>query len=197
VSPPLPQKCRVLVVECNRETLDEISDAIRDNFGVETEGVLIQTLEERPESAPRYLVDKNFVVCGFNHIAEFNRVLPECRLDIIPVLFKPYVRFINELLKLPPGTKVACSCVNQRSSETFDRHLQFSEGRSLKKVYIGLDQVQELPELLDDCDVVFATSYVYDRLRALLGNRKRVVKVDLSIDPQSMELIREKIQTLS
>jgi DNA-binding transcriptional regulator YhcF (GntR family) len=196
VSPQRTAKYRILVVECNRETMDEISNAIRDNFGIETEGVLIQTLESKPDSAPLYLEDKEFVVCGFNHIAEFTRIFPDCRLDIIPVLFKPYVRFINELLKLPPGTKVGCSCVNQRSSETFDRNLQFSEGRSLKKVYVGLDQVQELPELLEDCDVVFATSYVYDRIRELLGNDKRIVKVDLSIDPQSIELIREKIQTL-
>ena len=196
VSPPRPWKCRVLVVDCNRETLDDVAGTIKDNFNVEVETVLIQTLEKRPESARLHLLDKDFVVCGFNHIAEFQRALPTCTLDVIPVLFKPYVRFINELLKLPPGTKVACSCVNQRSTETFDKNLQFSEGRSLKKVYVGYDRLQELPELLNGCDVVFATSYVYDQVRNMLGNRKRVVKVDLSIDTQSIELIREKINSL-
>ena len=196
VSQPRPEKCRILVVECNHETLNQIAEAIKDNFDIDAERVLIQTLENSPESVPHYLLDKDFVVCGFNHIEEFQRALPACTLDVIPVLFKPYVRFINELLKLPPGTKVACSCVNQRSTETFDRNLQFSDGRSLRKVYVGFDRLQELPDLLDGCDVVFATSYVYDQIKNMLGSKKRVVKVDLSIDTQSIELICEKINSL-
>jgi DNA-binding transcriptional regulator YhcF (GntR family) len=196
VSPPQPGKCRVLVVECNQETLEDIEGAIRDNFNVHTQGVLIQALEKRSETASLYLKDKDVVVCGFNHITEFQHIFPDCTLDVIPVLFKPYVRLINELLKLPPDTKVAFSCVNQRSTETFDKNLQFSKGRSLKKVYVGLDRLQELPEILDDCEVVFATSYVYDQIKDMLGDTKRLVKVDISIDPQSIELIREKINSL-
>jgi hypothetical protein len=106
------------------------------------------------------------------------------------------VHFINELLKLPPGTKVGFSCVNQRSTETFHKNLEFTKGRSLKKVYVGLDRLEELPDLLDGCDAVFATSYVYDRVKGLLGESKMVRRVDISIDPQSVELIREKIYSL-
>jgi len=134
------------------------------------------------EAVNQFLKNQFEKMCGFNHIKEFQKALPSCALDIVPVLFKPYVRFINELLKLPPGTKVACSCVNQRSTETFDRNLQFSEGRSLRKVYVGFDRLQELPDLLEGCDVVFASSYVYEQIKNMLGSKKRVAKVDLSID---------------
>ena len=45
--------------------------------------------------------------------------------------------------------------------------------------------------MLDQCDVVFATEYVYDRVREMVGQNKRVIRVSINVDADNVELIRE------
>jgi hypothetical protein len=45
--------------------------------------------------------------------------------------------------------------------------------------------------MLDPCDVVFATEYVYDRIREMVGQEKRLPRVSISVDEDNIEMIRE------
>ena len=180
---------RILVVECSQEAIDHITDRLTRDLEVEAEGVVIQDLEKNPEQAPQMLREKDLVVCGMNHVEEFKRVVPGCDVEVLAVMLKPHMRVVNELLRLPAGSTVGFTCASQRGTETL--RVPFAGGSSLTKIWAGLNNPKGLKKMLDQCDVVFATEYVYDRVREMVGQKKRVIRVSIHVDADNVELIRE------
>ncbi len=185
--------CRVLVVECNQEAIDHISATLRRDLSVETTGLLIQDLESDPSLATRQLPDADLIVCGLNHLEEFRKVVPSSPVEMVAVLLKPEIRIMNELMQLPPGTTVGFTCATQRSTETFYREAIFSGGSTLFRIWAGLDNQAELQKLLEKCQVIFASGYVYERILQMTDATKRVIKVELNIDQANINLIRERL----
>ena len=61
----------------------------------------------------------------------------------------------------------------------------------MTKIWAGFDNTRALRKMIDQCDVVFATEYVYDRVREMAGETKRVIRVSINVDADNVELIRE------
>ena len=51
----------------------------------------------------------------------------------------------------------------------------------------------ELQRLLERCQVIFASHYVYDRIVSLVDSDRRVIEVKLTIDQGNIDLIRERL----
>ena len=187
---------RILVVDCNKETIDHISNTLEKELSVEVEGVLIQDLEADIERAYGYLKGKHLVVCGFNHVEEFRKAVPNCDVKMVAMMLKPDIRIMHELMQIPPGAKVGYCCANQRSTETFYRSSFFSSGSSLTRILVGADQPGKVKAMLDECDPVFVTGYIYERMKELIKPGTRLIRVDLSIDPANIELIREQLGSI-
>jgi len=185
--------CRILVVDCNKEVIDHISNTLERELSVEVESVLIQDLEADIKKACGYLKDKHLVVCGFNHIEEFKKAVPNCDVKMVAIMLKPDIRIMHEMMQIPPGTKVGYCCANQRSTETFYRSSFFSGGSSLTRILVGVDQPSKVKAMLDECDTVFVTGYIYERMQKLIKPNTRLIRVDLSIDPANIDLIREQL----
>lgn len=183
---------RVLVIDCNQETIDYLCGLVAE-LHVEVEGAFIQDIEKDSDKSLQLLKNKDLVVCGFNHVEEFRRALPACDREVVAVLLKPDIRIMNEIVRIPAGTRVGYCCANQRSTETFFNTSYFSDGKELTRVLVGLDQELQVKKMLSTCEVVFATGFVYDRLREALGPAARLIRVDLSVDPGNVELIRERL----
>ncbi|MGO9119998.1 MAG: GntR family transcriptional regulator [Desulfomonilaceae bacterium] len=184
---------RVLVVECNQEALDDISATLRRDLSVQTTNALIQDLESNPRLATEQLSGVDLIVCGFNHVEELKKVVPQPPVEVVAVLLKPELRILNELMQLPPGTAVGFTCANQRSTETFYREAILSGGSTLIKIWAGLDQGSELQNMLDKCQIIYASHYVYDRVIHMTDANRRVIKVQLTIDQANINLIRERL----
>jgi DNA-binding transcriptional regulator YhcF (GntR family) len=184
---------RVLVVECNQPSLETISRALMSEFPVQTSEVLIQHLEKEPNRFKELLSDVDLVVCGLNHLEELKTIAPDMDVEVVGVLFQPHIQVMNELMSLPKGTKVGLTCVNQRSTESFFKKIIFDGGSSLTKMWAGQDNIDGLRKLVDHCQVIFATNFVYDTIVSMAGSGTRVVKVNLSVDKANLELVRERL----
>ncbi len=182
---------RVLVVECSREAIDDISETLARELEVEAEGAVIQELERDPEAALELLEGKDLVVCGMNHVEELKRAVPVCDVEVLAVMLKPHMRVVNELLRLPKGSTVGFTCASQRGTENLQ--IPFGGGSTLTKIWAGYDNTRGLRKMIDQCDVVFATNYVYDRVRKMVGRKKRVIQVSINVDADNIELIREHL----
>ncbi len=184
---------RVLVVECNQPGLEMISAALKSEFSAETNEVLVQDLESQPYLLGELLSGVDLVVCGLNHVEDLRRITPNIDVEIVGVLFKPHIEVMNELMRLPRGTKVGLTCVNQRSTESFFKEIIFSGGSSVTKMWAGQDNVEGLQRLVDQCQVIFATNFVYDRIVSMARPCTRVVKFNLSLDRANLDLVRERL----
>jgi DNA-binding transcriptional regulator YhcF (GntR family) len=191
---PDTEGCRVAVVECNYEAIEDISAKLRGQLLVETVGVPIQDLESDPGRASHMLTNIDLIVCGFNHLEELRKVVPEPPVEVVAVLLKPELRIMNELMRLPAGTTVGFTCANQRGTETFYREAIFSGGSSIIKIWAGLDNQEGVQDVLDKCQVIYASTYVYDRIIQMTNSNHRVIKVELSIDQSNIDLIRDRLR---
>ncbi len=184
---------KILVVDCNYDVIEQISETIKKALGVKTEGRLIQEIESDPETSEKLIAEKDLVVCGFNHFEELRRALPSIEKDVVAVVLNPDIQIIKEVMKIPAGSTVGYCCANQRSTETAFRKEIFSGGREVKRIFVGAERVDELKEMLKKCSTVFATSYVYDKIKKMIPRKTRLVCVTFLIDPKNIELINETL----
>jgi DNA-binding transcriptional regulator YhcF (GntR family) len=186
-------KKRILVVDCNDEVVSYLCDKLSEEFGVQAEGVLIQELEMDRKAALAFFKDKDLVVCGFNHLEELKSAVPHSNVEVVAVLFHVDAKVINALIQLPEGTRVGCVCANQRSTETFYNSAYFSGGKELKRILAGYDNSKKLEKVVRECDVIFATYVVYDRMKELVRPHQKLINVNITVDSSNMDLIRERV----
>ena len=188
-------KKHVLVVDCNDEVIRYISEKIEKAFGAKTKGILIQEIEDDPQAALALFEGQDLVVCGFNHLEELGRALPDIadRVEVVAVLLQVDASVINALAKLPEGICIGCICANQRSTETLYNSAYFSMGRQLKRILAGLDNSRELQRLVGECDVIFATHLITQRVQPLIKAHQRLIPVTITLDQSSLALVGEKL----
>ena len=194
IAPMACPKKSILVVDCNDEVISYLCNKIRNEIGVHAQGVLIQELESDPAGVEAFFSGKDLVVCGFNHIKELSIVAPDPGVEVVAVLLQMDARIIHMISKLPEGTRVGYVCANQRSTETFFNSAYFSGGKELKRILAGYDNSEKLKEVVRDCDMIFATNFVFDRMKELVGPDQNLVSITLSVDSTSMDLIRETLR---
>lgn len=185
-----------LVVECNMEALNDISATLQKVLGIQTRTMLMDDLETSPEESFQICLEVDIVVCGFNHIGEFNAIIPNPPCDVVGVLLKPNLLILNELTRLDAGTRVGFICATSRSTRTFYKDFLLDAGGTrLSVAWMGMDEPDGVRELIRTCEVIFATNYVYDRVFSLAGDGVRLVRVDLSIDPANIQLVKESLKS--
>jgi GntR family transcriptional regulator len=187
------EAAQVLVVDCNDEAIAYMCETLENELPVKTTGALIQELEKDQPEVTAPIHHKDLIVCGFNHVQELKVALIQCDVEIVPLMLKPDFGVMNEMLRLPDGTRVGYCCANQRSTETFFRSSFFSGGTELRKIYAGLENSDVLKEMLVQCEVIFASNFVFDRVRAMVGPETRLLRVELTVDQANIDLVRERL----
>lgn len=183
----------ILVVDCNDEVVQYLCSTISEAFGVHTQGVLIQELEKDESAALALFEGKDLVVCGLNHMQELQRAVPNLDVEVIAVLLQVDAKVINLLAQLPAGSKVGYVCANQRSTETLYNSAYFSGGKELRRILAGYDNSKKLRQLVRECDVIFVTGFVYDRMQKLVRPHQKLIRVNITVDSSSVDLIRERL----
>lgn len=187
---------KVLVVECNLEALKDLAKALENELGLKTQTAYIQELEADPKTARELAGQADLVVCGFNHLEEFLRAVPDSPAPAVPVMLAPDASIVKELAGLPAGTKVGMVCANQRSTEALYRHQVFHSGASIHRMLVPLEDLEAMKKLAKDCNLILASYMVYDQVSKLAGAHAKVVKVDLTPDPAGLAAVRESLAHL-
>jgi GntR family transcriptional regulator len=186
---------KVLVVECNEEALKDLARALEKELGLKTETAYIQEIEADPQAAQAMAGKVDLVVCGFNHLEEYLRAVPDSPAPALPVMLAPDAGIVTSIVKelsgLPAGAKVGMVCANQRSTEALYRHQVFHSGASLQRLLVPLDDAEAMKKLCQDCNLILASYMVYEQVKKLAGKKCKVVKVDLTPDPAALAAVRE------
>ncbi len=187
---------KVLVVECNSEALKDLSKALETELGLITETAYIQELEADPKTARELASKVDLVVCGFNHLGEFQQAVPDSPAPAVPVMLAPDASIIKELASLPAGTKVGMVCANQRSTQALYRHQVFHCGASVHRLLAPLEDTKAMKKVCQECNLILASYMVYEQVKKLAATNTKVMKVDLTPDPAGLAAVRESLARL-
>jgi GntR family transcriptional regulator len=187
----------VLVVWCNDQSLSEVSRALEAGLGVRTRTAWVTELQQNPEAAARYFRGVDLVVTSVNYLKTVTPLAQVYGVEVLGIMLTSMTRIINELAALEPGATLGVSCVNQMASESTERMVRLSSGNNLKTIWAGADDTQRLKEMLAQCRVVLATSYVYQRVRRLAGPDQKIINLKVRFTAAHMEMVKERLEQIS
>lgn len=104
---------KVAVVECNPETLSQISEQLRHTSGVDLYSYMLENIKEYP-----YKLSEEFdlIVTTSSHAEYLENVLP-VRKKIARIALRPSPRCLSHIIKLRPGEKIGIIGYSPRFSE--------------------------------------------------------------------------------
>lgn len=180
---------KVILIDCNYEVLETLDAKLKAHLAVETRFMLIQDIQALPDQFEKQAADYDLVLCGMNHLEELRQAVTDLPIHTIGFLVRTDFHIMNQILQLPPGTKVGYCCISNKSSRAFFSSTLFPSGTELTKYYVGIGDKERIGEMFKACQVIFATHYVYDQLLKNFPEAQNVHRVELDIDHQNFEYI--------
>ena len=180
---------KVILVDCNYEVLESLDEKLKSHIPIETHLTLIQDIQELPGKFKKRVMENDFILCGMNHMEELTAAVSSLPVPLIGFMIRTDFHIMNRILQLPAGTKVGYCCISQKSSKAFFTSSLFPSGTELIRYHAGIGDEKALTSMLTECQLVFATHYVYDRLINHFPNAEHIHRVDLDIDPQNFDYI--------
>ncbi|MCF6246124.1 MAG: GntR family transcriptional regulator [Desulfobacula sp.] len=190
---------KVILIDCNYEILNSIDAKIKTKYPIESHLMLIQDIQTLPGKFSNRIKEYDLILCGMNHLQDLNSAVPELSIQTIGFLIRTNFYIMDQILQLPAGTTVGYCCISQKSSKAFFKSTMFSSKTTLNRIHAGIDDIDIIQTMLDSCQIIFATHYVYDILIERISNtrkiqrqkiqRQKIQRVNLDIDPQNFEYI--------
>lgn len=184
---------KVVVVDCNEPLIEYLRQQIAEDLKIQTEGVLIQEIENHPGTFKNLFGTSVLVVCGFNHVQELLKALPMLEEKVVAVTLQLDTVVLDAVMNLPAGTKVGYVCVNRRSAETIYNSAVFSGHKRLTRIIAGLNDLELLNKAMDECDIVYITSFANERVALQARPGQKLISVDITLSSDNMELIRKGV----
>ncbi len=184
---------KVILIDCNYEVLEALDKKIKDQCHIDSHFMLIQDIEKFPKKFLKRAKKYDFIICGMNHLQELKTAIPELPVETIGFTIKTDFEILNQMVQLPPGTQVGYCCLSKKSAAAFFKAAALSSGSALKRVHVGINDKKGILAMLESCDVIFATNYVYDTLVQNFKPQKTIHRVDLDIDSANIDFIVSRL----
>ncbi len=189
---------RVILVDCNFEVLETLDKRIQEKtisrFPVTTRPLLIQEIEKNPSAFLEQAKKVDLVICGMNHLEELMTAVPNTPVEILGFFIRTDFKIMNQIMQLPPGTRTGYCCISNKSATAFFKKAAFSSGSRLERRHVGIDDKKAVQDMLETCNPVFATHYVYEQLLAGAPSNTNIIRVDLDIDLESLDFIISRLE---
>ena len=184
---------KTIMIDCNYEVLETLDEKIKSRCNIKSHFMLIQDIKKFPGKFIKRAKEYDLIICGMNHMEELKVAVPDLPVETIGFMIKTDFQIMNQILQLPAGTSVGYCCISKKSSTSFFKTFLFSSGSALNRIHVGIDDTKGIRSMLETCDVIFATHYVYDTLVENFPTGKKIYRVDLEIDPGNLDFIISRL----
>lgn len=187
-----PAAPRVLFVECNRQDLETLGDELSAAAGVPLELALLDDVVAAAGAmARRY----DLIVTTFQHLGQLRQATPAAaRHLVVGVHATPTHDTLLDLARLHVGTfGLVCDTPSTIEGLT---HLIATYNPSAAVLPALIDDGARLARVLEQADAVVVTRSCRERLLAL-GLAQPLVTVVFTIDQQSIDFLRQRLQELT
>lgn len=190
-------RLKVALLECNPETLSQMSEQLRTIKGIDLYSHLLESIEQYPYKLGE---DMDLVIVTDNHADYLEKVLP-VRSRIARVALRLTPHCLSQIVKLRKGHKVAILCYSMRFGQLLYRTcLTYTEDVRFQEPVL-LSAEGEIQALLQGKDVVlvpkayekYCTRQVLEQLRKFKG---RLIECNYEMDEGSFLYLREKTKRL-
>lgn len=187
-----PAAPQALFVECNRQDLEALGGELSAITGTPMDLAL---LDEALRSAGALALRYDLLVTSFQHLGQLRQAAPAAARDqVVGVHVTPAHDSLLELARLHVAT-FALVCDTPSTIESLS-HIISTYNPSARVLPALIDDHEQLRRALAEADAVVVTRSCSERL-AGLGVAQPIVTVVFTIDQQSIDFLRRRLQELS
>lgn len=187
-----PEKADVLMLftECNEADTDFFARSIEGHTGVRPLSFLLRDLRGRGRD---FFAEFDLLVTTLSHAAEFQEIVgPE--FSVIGLMYVPsYLEVVNEIMRLPKGTRVGVVCADREAAKNRARSLVERGVKHLRFLTAGIDRRQELERVFKEADQVYVSRMIVNRLGKKLRKDERVREYTTELEAVALRMLRRQI----
>jgi len=185
---------KVILIDCSYEVLATLDQKIKTRCDIDSHFMLIQDIKKVPGKFLKRAKEYDLIICSMNHMEELKAAVPDLPVETIGFLIKTDFEIMNQIMQLTAGISVGYCCISKKSSKAFFKTTMLSSGSSLNRVHVGIGDKKGIQTMVESCDIIFATHYVYDTLIENFPTKKKVHCVNLDIDSENIDFILSKLE---
>ena len=187
-----PEQADVLMLftECNEADTNFFAKSIEEHTGVRPLSFLLRELRGR---GARFFAEFDLLVTTLSHAAEFQEIVgPE--FPIIGLMYVPsYLEVVNEIMRLPKGTRVGVVCADREAAKNRARSLVERGVKHLRFLTAGIDRRQEVERVFKEADQIYVSRMIINRLGKKLRADERVHEYTTELETVALRLLRREL----
>ena len=187
-----PEKADVLVLftECNHADLDHFTKSIEDNTGLHPFTTILSELRRR---GPEFFDEFDLLVTTLSHVIELQEIVGPDR-SVLGLMYEPsYIDVLNEIIRLPNGTRVGLICPTKEAARNRERSLVERGVKHLRFVTAGIDKEPEVQRVFSEADQIYVSRVIIDRLNKKRRTDKRVHEYTTELEAVAVRMLRREV----
>ncbi len=181
-------RLRVAFVDCNSQDVEVMGSEVSTAIGYPLEGILLSDLLSQPEEVAAHF---DLIITTFYHLSAVSQALGPARDKVVGVLATlPHDALMDVARLHVPVIGLVCDLMDTSDNVA---HIVRTYHPSATILPALIHDEARLQVLLDKADAIVVTRSCYARL-ARLRPRVQVITVTFTIDRQSIDVLRSRIQ---
>jgi DNA-binding transcriptional regulator YhcF (GntR family)/galactitol-specific phosphotransferase system IIB component len=185
---------KLVFVECLQHSAD-VYEAIKLEIKQHFSFLSLEDLMASQPKALKELLAADLVITTGQHIWEVTQIAaPE--QEIIRVDIKPDLQLLTQISSKPRNTVMLLVCQSEAGSEEMKQMLQQAGVSHINFQTLGLENIKQNRQLLEQADVVCVSRKVEDYVRQYNPQPDKVMVFNFSLDETNMSVLKARISAI-
>lgn len=182
------ETCRLAVVECNREDLQQYRFELEKELNVRIKPILLSEL--RSPGVGRLTAGLSIVMTTFTHLFEVRAILSATDVTVVGLLAGNRLEDIIDLGKFPKGSRVAVVCVTREKARMLERKVRKGFAKMREVSILSIEETRDLIRALRPYEVVIVSKYAARMIPRKLPPFNKTIMYSNLCDREGVEMLR-------
>lgn len=189
-----PAALKLVFVECLQYSAD-VYKAIQIEIEEHLLFLELEDLKAKQPKALQELLAADLVITTAQHLWEVTQIA-ESEQEVIGVAIKPDLQLLTQISSLHRNALVLLICQEKSRSEEIKKMLQQSGVSHIKFEPLGLGQLQQNAQLLEQAEAVCVSKEVEDYVRQYSSQLSRVMVFNFSLSETNVSVLKARLSAI-
>jgi DNA-binding transcriptional regulator YhcF (GntR family) len=189
-----PGALKLVFVECLQHSAD-VYKAIQTEIKKHLLFLELEDLKAKQPKALKELLAADIVITTVQHLWEVTQIA-ESEQEVIGVDIKPDLQLLTQISSLPRNALILLVCQEESRSEDMKNMLQKAGVSHINFQPLGLEQLQQNPQLLEQAEAVCVSKEVEDYVRKYSSLLSRVMVFNFSLNETNVSVLKARLSAI-
>jgi len=185
-------KPRILFIECRGHDHPFYRGEVERITKAHVTSLFLEDWEQQPQKRNEALSQADAVVTTLNHAAEVKSLLAPKQIPVLTIGASADMALLLQIAKHEAGSRVAFVCLGNQGGQWMAQRVKEAGIEQIESLHVGIDQPKALEAAIKKADHVYASSAVFEEVKALAP--EKVTLYPLILEKSSETLLKDLIQ---